>query len=400
MVFTSWFTTTAGDTYAPLTVSLITCYPGAEVYALCGHSAIRIRSTEMDSVWNYGLFDFSQPNFLYRFVKGETDYRMGGYPFTWFMPEYVERGSKVVEQKLNLTEKQARKLLAMLHEEEKPQNSTYRYNYVRDNCGTRILARLDSVVGYEIQYPGETTYGSFRREMQHYHANYPWYQFGIDLVLGSGLDKKTTVRQEMFVPIEIMKRVEKARFNNGQPMVLETQELYPGHDNAVLSATPWWQTPLFISWLFFALCAIVILINIRRCNISRWLFSLYYILVGIAGIVVWYLVFFSSHEATSPNYLMWWLNPIMLICGITIWFQRMRKVSTILIWLEMIVAFFLLLSWPFQKQSGNAAIFPLMLIALMLGTGYAIISNKTSYNTRKSRPQRVFSAKKTRRKTK
>lgn len=47
-----------------LTVSLITCAPGRDVYELCGHSALRIRGEGMDSVWNYGLFDFSAPPIL------------------------------------------------------------------------------------------------------------------------------------------------------------------------------------------------------------------------------------------------------------------------------------------------------------------------------------------------
>jgi len=57
-----------------LRVSFITCYPGPEIYELYGHEAIRIRSNTMDSVWNFGIFDFREPNFVYRFVKGETDY--------------------------------------------------------------------------------------------------------------------------------------------------------------------------------------------------------------------------------------------------------------------------------------------------------------------------------------
>ena len=69
-----------------LTVSLITCYPGEEIYELCGHSAIRVRGEGIDSVWNYGIFDFNQPNFVYRFVKGETDYKGASYPFRYFMP--------------------------------------------------------------------------------------------------------------------------------------------------------------------------------------------------------------------------------------------------------------------------------------------------------------------------
>ena len=71
-----------------LIVSVITCQPGREIYELCGHEAIRVRGimngVPMDSVWNYGIFDFAQPNFVYRFVKGETDYRVAGYPFSWF----------------------------------------------------------------------------------------------------------------------------------------------------------------------------------------------------------------------------------------------------------------------------------------------------------------------------
>ncbi len=33
--------------------------------------AIRVRGDGIDSVWNYGTFDFTAPNFLYRFVKGD-----------------------------------------------------------------------------------------------------------------------------------------------------------------------------------------------------------------------------------------------------------------------------------------------------------------------------------------
>ena len=87
-----------------LTVSVLTCDPGPDVYELCGHAAIRIRSEKMDSVWNYGIFDFTSPNFIYRFCKGETDYMVYGYRFERFMPPYVRRGSRVTEQVLNLSQ--------------------------------------------------------------------------------------------------------------------------------------------------------------------------------------------------------------------------------------------------------------------------------------------------------
>lgn len=91
-----------------LDVSLLTCFPGQEVFELYGHTAIRITDgATMDRVYNFGLFSFNQPHFIYRFVKGETDYAVGGYPTEYFTPEYAERGSKVVEQRLRLSEQQA-----------------------------------------------------------------------------------------------------------------------------------------------------------------------------------------------------------------------------------------------------------------------------------------------------
>ncbi|MDE6056399.1 MAG: DUF4105 domain-containing protein, partial [Muribaculaceae bacterium] len=183
-----------------LTVSIVTCDPGPDVYELCGHAAIRIRSASMDSVWNYGIFDFTSPNFIYRFCKGETDYMVYGYQFQRFMPAYVRRGSRVKEQVLDLTQEEARNLRAMLQTESRPENRIYRYNYVRDNCATRPWKRITQASGREIELPDTLYYPTFRSEMRHFHRNYPWYQFGIDLVLGSGLDYPLAKDEDTFAP--------------------------------------------------------------------------------------------------------------------------------------------------------------------------------------------------------
>ena len=169
-----------------LTVSIVSCAPGPDVYELCGHAALRIRSESMDSVWNYGIFDFTSPNFIYRFCKGETDYMVYGYQFDRFMPAYVRRGSKVVEQVLDLTQEEARRLRAMLQTESLPENRIYRYNYVRDNCATRPWKRVTQATDRVILLPDTLRFPTFRSEMMHFHRNYPWYNCGIDIVLGSG----------------------------------------------------------------------------------------------------------------------------------------------------------------------------------------------------------------------
>lgn len=357
-------------------VSLVTCSPGSEIYELCGHEAIRTRRVGVaasDTIWNYGVFDFNEPNFVYRFVKGETDYMLAGYPFAWFVPEYQATGREIVEQELNLSQDEAYSLMAMLREESKPENCRYRYNYVRDNCATRIIDRLDSVTSERIIYPDNVKYGSFRNEMRAYHKNYPWYQFGIDLALGAGLDIPSTGRMEMFVPMEMMEKAETAHFADGRPLVRNTRVYLPGTVESILPATPWYLAPLFVSFLLLAIVAVIAFVMIRKKIIARWLYSLWFGVTGLAGCLVSFLVFVSEHEATSPNMLIFWLNPLQLFFAISIWSRKLRYVSLAMAYWNIFAVGTLMIVWPFQAQSANPAFFPLMAVSVILGAVFAII---------------------------
>ena len=177
------------------TVWFVDVYPGAEIFQLEGHSAIAVQIPgQPTAVYNYGVFDFNSPNFVGRFVKGETDYMAVKWPFDPFMAEYYQEGRRVVAHELNLDSLTLRRLLDRLEWQVRPENRSYRYNYVKDNCATRPLAAVESALGDSIRlspapfeansYPVMT----FRNIMRHYHRNYPWYQFGIDLALGPGID--------------------------------------------------------------------------------------------------------------------------------------------------------------------------------------------------------------------
>ena len=107
-------------------LSLVTCAPGNEIYALFGHTAIRYQNFTqgVDLVFNYGMFSFSTPHFVYRFVKGETDYQLGISPYSYFEAEYAMRGSSVWQQTLNLTYDEKVRLLGLLEENYRPENRT------------------------------------------------------------------------------------------------------------------------------------------------------------------------------------------------------------------------------------------------------------------------------------
>src|ERR1035437_603065 len=124
------------------------------MYEKFGNTSIRIidKKNNFDVVYNYGIFSFDTDNFYYKFIKGETDYQLGIYDTRNFLPEYAQRNSMVVEQILNLTPAEKKDLFALLMKNYEPENRTYRYNFVFDNCATRprdkVLASLHGYVKF------------------------------------------------------------------------------------------------------------------------------------------------------------------------------------------------------------------------------------------------------------
>ena len=366
----------------PVTISLITCYPGEEIYELCGHSAIRVRGEGIDSVWNYGIFDFNQPNFVYRFVKGETDYKGASYPFGWFLPEYISSGRKVVEQDINFTPEEAREMLDLLRISVLPQNAVYRYNYIKDNCSTRIINLIDSASDGAISYPDSVRYGTYRDEMRAYHVNYPWYQFGIDVALGSGLDEKIGSREEMYVPLELMRNASSAKFDDGRPFIKTTRILNPGKESSILPPTPWGLSPIFWSWIVTLIIAAVIAWSVVTWKLYLPLYAVWFFILGLAGCLVAFLVFISVHESTNPNVLILWLNPWQFLFVIALLTRKLRILAMTMAWYNFVVMGVLLIIYPFIPQSFNPAFFPLIAATSALGGAYAIINNKSSYKKR------------------
>lgn len=362
-------------------VSLLTCAPGCNIYELEGHTGLRIQSEDMDIVANWGLFDFASPNFVYRFVKGETDYMAGICPTDLFLSQYRHEKRRVTEQVLELSPAQAARVLELVVENCAPQNRVYRYNYVRNNCATRPVVLIESVLGEPIELgtPSEAAEGdTWRSVMRRYHRNYPWYQFGIDLALGSGIDFPITNREQMFAPQSLMEMLSTATFTDStgvsRPLVAKTGILVEGDaGGTVMEPTPWYLTPLFWSLLLLAAVIAVSLRDVRRRRMSRWLDTLLYSLLGTTGLVIAFLVFVSVHEATAPNYLILWINPLCLLVPALIWNKKGRNALYIYQWLNLCAIVSFAAIWAFGLQSGNAAFAPLLLADAVRAVTYIYI---------------------------
>lgn len=353
-------------------VSLVTAWPGSEIYELCGHEAIRISGDGIDSVWNFGIFNFAEPNFVYRFVKGETDYMVDGYPFSRFMPEYQIQGRRVEEQVLNLSDGEVDRLHALLNKATTPPNNRYRYNYIKNNCSTQIASLLDSVAGGNIIYPDSVRFATYREAMRAYHRNYPWYQFGIDVALGSGLEEELSQHEELFIPLEFHRHAAKALRPDGTPLVKATNVLYAGRENSTEGPTPFLLTPLWVSIVVAAVSLILIALCWRRNSVPKIWYAFYFGIAGLSGCLVAFLVCVSEHAATSPNLLIFWLNPLQLIIPFGLWWRNMRYPLLAMMWLNVAVVGMLLVLMPIfdRGQAGQTSFIILMATDIVLAAYY------------------------------
>lgn len=359
-------------------VSIVNFYPGPDVYELEGHTALRVKSPDYDVAVSYGTYDFDSPNFIYRFVKGETDYRVVAYPWQPFADAYIRQGRRIVAHPVALDSAQTARFLILVDDNLRPENAVYRYNYVKDNCATRPLAIVERALGDSIVFEGSPKSGmtTFREAMRRYHANYPWYQFGIDLALGSGIDYPITLREATFAPATLDSVIASATVG-GRPVTRQTiviNDVAP--DAAIEGPTPWYLTPLAVFTLLFIITVALTVRDICRRRVSRWFDSLLFGAFGLAGCLIAFLVFISVHEATSPNYLLVWLNPFCLIPAIFIWLKKAKTAVLSYQIVNFVVLVGLAAAWPLLPQSANIAFLPLLLCDMLRSASYVYITVK------------------------
>lgn len=386
------------DATKSIEVQLITVSPGAEVYALDGHTALRFVGSEgnPDYTINWGVFDFAAPNFLYRFVKGETDYMAWGFNTDIFLEEYRREGRTVTAQTLNLTPEEARRLEAMVAENLLPENRTYRYNYIYDNCATRPLELIEKAVGHPLQLAevkgfvyGETgitdsdNIHTFRSEMTRAHADYPWYQFGIDLALGNGLDKEISTRERTYSPLFLHDALSNSSIvepdGTLRPLVKSEEVILTG-GRVTASPTPFWLSPRFLSLIIFILTLTIAIRDLRRRRVCRLYDSIFYSILFIDSLVMTFLIFISVHEATSPNWLYLWLNPLTLIPALLIWIKSCKRVVYYYQICNFAALFLLLIIGASGLQVLNGAFYMLIAADMLLSVRYLVINHTSEYS--------------------
>lgn len=355
-------------------ISLITCDVSSEVYAMYGHSAIRVLDQQqgLDIVFNYGLFSFSEPNFIYRFAKGRTDYLLGAQNYAGFARSYRQHERSFGEQILNLTADEKQRLFDFLLWNVQPENAEYRYNFLYDNCATRVRDAIEKCISEE---GGEIIYGekigeldTFRDLVDYYQAVAPWTNFGIHLLLGSPTDIQAGMREQMFLPPYLETQYAQSSVRRGEelsPLCEPSEVIYQAPET---KTQPW--AILHMPSIVFAVLLLYYIIvcfrqwalhNIRYTADYPWL-----ILNGAIGVILVWFFFCSELPAMRANYNLLWAGALNLPFAF-IWMRQSWRSRTLrhywLVPAAMSIGF--LLSAPFLPQSFPLPIYLFVLISAL-----------------------------------
>lgn len=296
-------------------VSLLTCSPHEEVYSLYGHTALRWHDLSKgdDIAFNWGVFDFRTPFFVGRFVFGLTDYELGAYPYHFFKQEYQRCGSSITEQVLNLTSEEKMVLKNALIENLKPENKVYRYNYFYDNCSMRPRDLIERCIAGKVEYAAREDYQPTYREMVHDCVrNHPWAAFGNDMLLGLKADQKTTLRQQEFLPANLLYDFDRATiYADGEyrPLVKERRIALPAGVQVIEEDFP--LTPMQCACILLVVSVGIALIEWKRKKWYKFWDASLMLVQGLAGCVLFVMIF-SQHPTTSLNLQLLLLNPLPL----------------------------------------------------------------------------------------
>jgi Domain of unknown function (DUF4105) len=360
--FTSVFSQPSNDTVA----YLLTCGPGTETYSIYGHSALRIVTPEkhLDTVYNWGVFDFNTPNFVWKFAKGRLDYMVIGESLKGFLQGYFFEQRFVYSQKINIDPVETRKLVSLINENLKPENIKYRYDFFYDDCSTRIRDLLEKSIGEKLKYPPAESgkIPTFRDLVGKYQNPYPWYKFGVDLLMGSTTDKRAEFRDRMFLPIDMKDALSETVIHRSGKMIplLQNPEVLLDFDAPVIKQKFITSPPSVFT--FVIILILILAARIKSYRIIRLIDIVIYSVFSILFVLMVFFNFFTDHKQMQWNLNIIWLNPFILACLITL---IQNKTGTL--WFRVVFfisAAFLVLHF-FLPQDFNIAFLLLVMILLI-----------------------------------
>ncbi|WP_452226398.1 lipoprotein N-acyltransferase Lnb domain-containing protein [Lacinutrix cladophorae] len=372
LFFFSFVFTQAQDTYQKTEISILTIGPGTSLNDAFGHNGIRVKTPFSDVVYDYGRFPFNDPNFYLNFARGKLLYSQGvskTYPVLDF---YTSQNRTIREQVLDLTTKEKQDIHAFLETNALPQNKDYLYDFFYDNCATKIRDIAEEITNNNIVFntPEDLKEKTFRDLIQGNLYWNSWGSLGIDVALGSIIDKQATPYEYMFLPKYIHRFFENATLKSTNNKLVKKQQTLYNKTQTKLQQN-YFSSPIFILGLLGAFILWITFKNYKTGKRSKWLDFSIFLVTGIIGVFILLLWFATDHTATANNYNLLWAFAINLFLVNQVLKTQPKVWLVKYIKLLIILMCLLVFHWIMGVQRFAFALLPL-LIALVIRYLYLV----------------------------
>ncbi|MBQ5404130.1 MAG: DUF4105 domain-containing protein [Bacteroidales bacterium] len=368
LIFNAFTLYSQNDVSDSLRISVLTCAEGKEIYASFGHCAFRVvdKKNDIDKVYNYGTFNYKQPYFVLKFVKGFLNYSLSAYSTRIFNYEYTREQRQVREQVLNLTPEQAQRLYDFLEWNALEENRHYKYNFLEDNCATKIRDIISEVCGNDFVYPDEVYDFSLRDQINCRITEMPWFRFGISLLMGLPVDKKADSYNIQFLPdfiYEILNKSEFLRDGKKVPVVSDDVILVKVDKKLKKADFLTYFSPFLVFSLIFAVWGVTTYYEVKKQKYNALIDRVLFVIVGLFGVLFFVMWFFTEHTVTAWNLNLLWAWPSHLIAAFFVkkqdgFWKKYFKTAAYVTALTLILG-------PFSPQQYDIAFYPVICIILL-----------------------------------
>lgn len=279
-------------------ISVITCGLGNETYSYFGHTAIRVADpgNNIDVAYNYGAFDFSTPNFVAKFAKGDLQYFVVVHSFSDFINDYTSEKRSVFEQELLISQESKQKLFDNLNTTLASEDRYYTYKFIDKNCTSMVVDVINKSLDGEIITKKGDTDKTYRSILFPYFNGHFYDQLGTSIIFGTKVDQLGT---KIFLPFELKDSLEKTTFQN-HPFVSKTQTLL--HFEKEIPSS-WWNN----IYTYLIILGFVVLAHNKIVD------KIYLLILSFIGIFFVAVGFYSLHQELAMNYNVLLFSPLLLV---------------------------------------------------------------------------------------
>lgn len=344
-----------------LRISILTCGAGEELYSSYGHSAVRIVDSckSTDTVYNYGTFNFGDPDFYMKFTRGKLLYYLDNEGFEDFMSLYVDEGRSVVEQVLQMSDSDALAVSDFLQNNMKEENRYYKYDFLFDNCSTRIRDLFANLFKGRINFSNVISNDSipFRTLLNYYERNVHWERVGINLLMSNLVDNKMKSYESMFLPDYLFKGFSGVTLD-GNKMVAGTINLL-GAKNFGGNKL---NEPRLYLWILLGF--VVLLSFSKKMEIALKFFDVFFFMIlGLLGFLMLFMWFGTEHKVCAWNLNLLWAFPLHLLFAFMIPrnYYKLAQYAKYASWLLIAAVFYNF----FASQKYIVEITPVIILILL-----------------------------------